>query len=313
LEKQDEKSYLYKNTLSLGNAYFLNDIDFSSVNKDMGIVNKQNKMFRAFGGSGDIVKEIAVEVNYTKDNNSIHFNIPNAESNAVVVNMNELPSKYEIKKMTLNGEVLPAGIDSGYLGFYIPAGGNLDAMLEFDDSFILTPIIKNDGVKIQVINYDKIAGLMREIQERTKAAKLSADIGVDTAEVTFEKTAETKYLVMPYFNFDGITAVLNGKKVEMVANDLNFIAIDLTGIADGNIVLNLQYKNPYTAVYIITAAAAPILFVLFMLFNKFLYDKTKKILEPLGYNGAMCLAFAIMVMFFVIPIIYFIALLPTAI
>lgn len=95
---------------------------------------------------------------------------------------------------------------------------------------------------------------------RALSAKLwdrAAEVTVGKEGITAKATAtEGEYLFMSFVASEGYTVTVNGKKAELVENDLHFISVRLE---EGENVVELRYSSPYARGFALTAAVALVL------------------------------------------------------
>lgn len=103
----------------------------------------------------------------------------------------------------------------------------------------------------------------------TKAADVQVGAGEITATVTAEEDGE--YLFLSFVASKGYSVTVNGKKAELVDNDLNFLMVELE---EGENVVHFVYSSPYVGYAGIGALAAAVI-----LAGVWLLLKKTKVLE----------------------------------
>ena len=105
----------------------------------------------------------------------------------------------------------------------------------------------------------------------TRAAEVQVGAGEITATVTAE---EGEYLFLNFVASKGYTVTVNGKKAELIDNDLHFLSVALE---EGENVVKFSYSSPYIKYFAAGIAAA----VVALLAVALIVKKTK-FMQPYG-------------------------------
>ena len=113
---------------------------------------------------------------------------------------------------------------------------------------------------------------------RNKSATVEVGAGKITASVT-AKSGEA--LFMPFVASNGYEVTVNGKKVEMIENDLKLISVPLV---DGENEVVITYSSPYVkyALLGLGGALVTLCAVAFVLKKTKLFDKTATVVSWMG-------------------------------
>ena len=115
-------------------------------------------------------------------------------------------------------------------------------------------------------------------------------------------TAERgQYLYLNYVNLDGYEVKVNGKKTELVENDLDFMVIPLE---EGENVVTVKYKSPYYKYILFGVIAGGLIIALYFVLKKktpFVLEKAEAVIPYMAY----ALAGALVLFFLVFPIFVF--------
>ena len=125
----------------------------------------------------------------------------------------------------------------------------------------------------------------------------SADVKVEAGKITAKVTAEAdESLLLSFVAVKGYTVTVNGKKAELVDNDLKFLLVDLE---EGENEVVFTYNSPYIKYMAIGAIAGLVLLVVVA----FVVTKTKLVekLSPIISWMGIILAVGVVVFFMVFP------------
>ena len=119
---------------------------------------------------------------------------------------------------------------------------------------------------------------------RTKAADVQVGAGEITATVTAENAGE--YLFLSFVASKGYTVTVNGKKAELVDNDLNFLMVELE---EGENVVHFVYSSPYVKYTGVGALAALVILggVILLLKKTKILDKCVPVIAWAGIVAAV--------------------------
>lgn len=135
----------------------------------------------------------------------------------------------------------------------------------------------------------------RELSEYlwTKAADITVGAGKITAKVTAE---EGENLFLSFVASKGYTVTVNGKKAELVENDLKFLSVALE---EGENEVVFEYSSPYVKYMLVGLAVA----VIALAFVWLLVEKTKvlQIISPVISRAGVILALVVIGFFMVYP------------
>lgn len=93
-----------------------------------------------------------------------------------------------------------------------------------------------------------VKGLSKDLKER------AADVKVGAGEITAEVTAkEGECLFLNFVASKGYKVTVNGKKAELIDNDLHFLSVKLE---EGENVVRFTYSSPYIKYFIVGLAAS---------------------------------------------------------
>lgn len=154
---------------------------------------------------------------------------------------------------------------------------------------------KNSG-KTSVTTSDT-AKLKTYLEERKVDYKLAKN-EIIIPPVTAEKG---QYLYLNYVNLDGYEVKVNGKKTELVENDLDFMIIPLE---EGENVVTVKYESPYYKYILFGVIAGGLIIALYFVLKKktpFVLEKAEAVIPYMAY----ALAGALVLFFLVFPIFVF--------
>ncbi len=138
-------------------------------------------------------------------------------------------------------------------------------------------------------------GVVRELSAylSEKAAKLEVGAGTIKATVTAEKDEN---LLLNFVAVNGYTVTVNGKKAELIDNDLNFL---LVGLEEGENEVVFTYTSPYGKYALLGVAAG----VVGLLAVAFVLKKTKWVdkLAPVISWAGIGLSVAVVAFFMIYP------------
>lgn len=98
------------------------------------------------------------------------------------------------------------------------------------------------------VSTDMVKGLSKDLKER------AADVKVGAGEITAEVTAkEGECLFLNFVASKGYKVTVNGKKAELIDNDLHFLSVKLE---EGENVVRFTYSSPYIKYFIVALAAS---------------------------------------------------------
>lgn len=98
------------------------------------------------------------------------------------------------------------------------------------------------------VSTDMVKGLSKDLKER------AADVKVGAGEITAEVTAkEGECLFLNFVASKGYKVTVNGKKAELIDNDLHFLSVKLE---EGENVVRFTYSSPYIKYFIVGLAAS---------------------------------------------------------
>ena len=125
----------------------------------------------------------------------------------------------------------------------------------------------------------------------------SADVKVEAGKITAKVTAEAdESLLLSFVATKGYTVTVNGKKAELVDNDLKFLLVDLE---EGENEVVFTYTSPYIKYMAVGAVAAIVLLVAVA----FVVTKTKLVekLSPIIAWAGIILAIGVVAFFMIFP------------
>lgn len=137
------------------------------------------------------------------------------------------------------------------------------------------------------------------VQEASEKANLNAvKITLEPNVISAETYADSgEYLFLNYIALKGHTAYVNGKKVELEKNGLNFMILKLE---EGRNEVKIVYRSPYIG-YALAGAAIGLLLV-FAVLLVYKIQKIKAFVFGGIYYAAIGLCLAILAFFFVMPL-----------
>jgi hypothetical protein len=158
-----------------------------------------------------------------------------------------------------------------------------------------------------VIDYDLLAKFCKNKKASFGDIKMGLSAGNEIT-VTARKQNDLNYLVMPYINYESYKVTLNGKEVSLTDNKLNFLAVDISSIADGSdISVTFEYIMPHKNLYIFVLFFGIAAGVITLLLYQFVYKKFAKIqiiTDKFAYWVGISAAALIVILMFVIPLGY---------
>lgn len=133
----------------------------------------------------------------------------------------------------------------------------------------------------------------------------AADVRVGKAEITATVTSTEEgggYLFMNFVASTGYTVTVNGKEVELVGNDLEFLCVPLD---EGENVVKFTYTSPYAKYTFVSIAASVVLLAaIWLVLNK---TKVMQYCENVIAWAGIVVAIAVVVFFMVYPTIVFVS------
>ena len=212
-----------------------------------------------------------------KDGKEEHLKIPMREgiSNAIYV--------YE------NDRVFPSTfvVDSGEFRF---AAENISANRSKNQLAFYHYLAGNDSVT--QITGSNIQSLSKELWDKSGEMTLSKD----TISVNVTVDEEGKFLMVPFVAIDGDQVTVNGKKAQLLDNDIKFLCVALE---EGENIVEFTYKSPYGTYMLLCAliSAIALCLIAVVLKKTTVFQKTEKVI---GVTG-MILATAVLAVFFLLP------------
>lgn len=315
LAQSNGSSYLYKNTLSLGHAYYVDELPNCSLKNDF--ITNQNIIYKALSGDteelitrldyNEINKnnftftdlrlqkvEDKIKVTIIGDEPTITFNYTNnkghnqlvyllIDTNGAVYNVadSNLTNKTKLKSLELI-DYLEKSNDGNYNSTSISVTLNASEL---------------DDLAGYVLNYDKLIALHQKLTTNLPQVKFTNDsIVVDVTNNI------NKYLIINHPMITGYTYSLNGAK----ANPNNFVnmpAFNIEGISTTTI--KLEYSYPYLDAFLISFIVGALV-VAILLICALYYDnimtKFEKVIT-IGYTSGVGV---LSVIYFAIPLLLFV-------
>jgi uncharacterized membrane protein YfhO len=84
------------------------------------------------------------------------------------------------------------------------------------------------------------------------------DVGAGRITATVKGAQEGEYLMLNFVASQGYEVTVNGKKAELVDNDLKFLLVKLENVGDGDVVVEFVYHSPYVKYALIGVVGAVI-------------------------------------------------------
>lgn len=175
---------------------------------------------------------------------------------------------------------------------------NLDALYKFLRGKPLAADQKGEQSSGEYISLEAVWELSEYLH--TKAADVEVGAGEITATVTAEEDGE--YLFLNFVASKGYTVTVNGKKAELVDNDLNFLMVELE---EGENVVHFTYASPYvkySGASLIAALMAAAVVILLLKKTK-IFDKCAPVIAWTG----IALGVALVAFFMIYPTGIFVA------
>ena len=127
----------------------------------------------------------------------------------------------------------------------------------------------------------------------------SGEISVSKEGITVNVTTQEsgKFLMVPFVSIEGYQVRVNGKKAELLDNDIKFLCVALE---EGENVVEFTYESPYGTYMLLCAIVGAIGLCLIVLILKKtkLFKKCEKVIGVAG----VVLATAVLAVFFVLPV-----------
>lgn len=192
--------------------------------------------------------------------------------------------KEEETKNLSGGQIFRTGHGGGYTySVYVRAEGETELDKQTVQSWFSSFIVADESVKEALENANN------------NAAKMQLAPNVISAEVTAE---DGEYLFLNYIALKGHTAFVNGKKVELEKNGLNFMLLKLER---GKNEVKIVYSSPYVGYAL--AGAVIGLFLVFAVLFIYRFKKVKLFVFGGIYYAAIALCLAVLAFFFIMPLI----------
>lgn len=192
--------------------------------------------------------------------------------------------KEDEAKNLSGGQIFRTGHGSGYTySVYVRAEGETELDKQTVQSWLSSFIVADESVKAVLENANN------------NVAKMQLAPNVISAEVVAE---EGEYLFLNYIALKGHTAFVNGKKVELEKNGLNFMLVKLES---GKNEVKIVYSSPYVGYAL--AGAVIGLFLIFAVLFIYRFKKVKLFVFGGIYYAAIALCLAILAFFFIMPLI----------
>ena len=298
-QEAERQFYLYENTTVFPTAFRIPGGDYSIEEGNYG--DKLNSLYTYLGGKDELVYSFKpTTVRYREEDGSWLIGFQPAlkiAGNSYVIS--HLPEGVDLT-YSLGNKYDEEGATKVTDSFFYNCGyngGTAYYTVSVKSEGELTEDVLKDCFTMLTVSLDRTKKLSETAHE--KAADVKFGGNRITATVNAE---EGEYLFVNYLAIKGYKCYVNGKRAELVENDLHFLVVELE---EGENKVEFKYSSPYVKFILIGMLIGGALAFAVVMAMKY-YEKLAKILEWIADVGSMLLAAGIFGFGFVYPFVVFI-------
>ncbi|MBO7377488.1 MAG: YfhO family protein, partial [Clostridia bacterium] len=275
--------YLYENTTVFPTAFRIPGGEYDVDEGNYG--DKMNSLYAYLGGESELVYSFRpTTVRYKEEEGFWLIGFQPAlkiAGNSYVIA--DLPEGVKLK-YSLGNKYDEEGAKYVDESFFYNCGYN-SGTAYYTVSVVSDDEISEDVLKdcftMQTVSLDRTKKLSEKAHEK------AADVKFGGNEITATVTAEDgEYLFVNYVAIKGYKCFVNGRKAELVDNDLNFLVVRLEA---GENKVEFRYSSPYVKYMLVGALIGGVLAFAVIMAMKY-YERISKALEWIADVGADLLA-----------------------
>ena len=279
----EDTYHLYENTLC---QKYLQVFD-TNINLTDNIIENQNNLYRALGGTSNLLNKISAPMDNIKLDNCNYNEKTNTfeminDQKLATINFN---LKYEKNTLVYCKYANPNTDEYVYVnGFYSPNG-----IIEIPENSI-----ENDITFANTFNLNNLEFFTLDTTLLNNLNILSNDLKIDKGKFSGNFTLDKdSTVIMPFVDIEGYSIFVNGEKTTFSHKFLDFMTLDLK---NGENNIEIKFHNPSYKWIIIGLicglALASVGYIIFKLINKF-SDKFINI----AFNGFSIMYLFIFILF----------------
>lgn len=273
--------YLYKNKICPDPIKILK----KEVNFTGDILQNQQLLFEALGGTGEILEKVTPTLNFTNAN-IVDGTIYQTKGS---VTPSEIRVEYDIPEEKL-------------LYFYLKdlkAGACVEIDdCNFEENTIVELNRKNADMLINLYNsasIDSFEFYTMDIEKVKNLFNSSSNLRQEYNKLLGNiRLSQDDTVILPYSDIKGYTVLVNGKKVDFSNKFSNFMTLELKS---GENLIEITYNNPIYKYILFGVLIGIVLIIIGALFSHFAFKISGKLVDILLFS----LAIIISVVFIVIP------------